>query len=388
MDNILISVITAVFLLFLTRYYIIINNKKNSTAENANADAEAGLSHPPVKNRIDWIDCAKGIAVLLVIIGHTYNDKTNADAILIRGSIYSFHIPLFFILSGTADAFSNNNDQFVRKTEKAFKNLILPALIIYIIQLIFGFLEHPHVNNWSIFLQNIINAFIFGSGTEVTIGPAVIFSFGMKWFLIVMFCGRILFDYLHLRLSNKSLVYAVLMGTALGITMAKIQWLPGSFDIALAVLPFFLCGACLKQYLHTENKLCGKFFCASAIWCLTFAVQFYGHGEYLNIAERVYPVFPLCYITAIAGSLGTAYFCQMLLSKWKTPHLLLFLGKHSLCLYCIHILDSIFIMLWYRSQYSCINSLTRIAIDTAICTAIVSSTEYIKSKRSYLKQPA
>lgn len=40
--------------------------------------------------RVKWIDYAKGITMLLVIIiGHTISDD------LIRGMIFSFHMPLF-----------------------------------------------------------------------------------------------------------------------------------------------------------------------------------------------------------------------------------------------------------------------------------------------------
>lgn len=40
--------------------------------------------------RVKWIDYAKGITMLLVIIGHTISDD------LIRRMIFSFHMPLFF----------------------------------------------------------------------------------------------------------------------------------------------------------------------------------------------------------------------------------------------------------------------------------------------------
>lgn len=47
------------------------------------------------EKRIDWIDYAKAIGIFLVVVGHTYagNALTNW--------IYSFHMPLFFFLSGT-----------------------------------------------------------------------------------------------------------------------------------------------------------------------------------------------------------------------------------------------------------------------------------------------
>lgn len=45
-------------------------------------------------NRIDWIDRAKYLGILLVLLGHT--DCPEA----MKQSIYMFHMPLFFIISG------------------------------------------------------------------------------------------------------------------------------------------------------------------------------------------------------------------------------------------------------------------------------------------------
>lgn len=54
-----------------------------------------------------WVDFAKGIAILLVVFGHVNvgmleSNKFMNDNILwiINKIIYSFHMPLFFILSG------------------------------------------------------------------------------------------------------------------------------------------------------------------------------------------------------------------------------------------------------------------------------------------------
>ena len=45
-------------------------------------------------SRIPMIDVAKGIGIILVVIGHT-NLPT-----LVMNLIYAFHVPLFFVLSG------------------------------------------------------------------------------------------------------------------------------------------------------------------------------------------------------------------------------------------------------------------------------------------------
>lgn len=72
------------------------------------------LAQPPLQSsisgkgaRIEWVDAAKGVGILLVVIGHAIaglKDGTlvSADSLLvyIHYLIYSFHMPLFFFLSG------------------------------------------------------------------------------------------------------------------------------------------------------------------------------------------------------------------------------------------------------------------------------------------------
>lgn len=87
------------------------------------------------KERIGWIDCAKGIAILLVIFGHSIGGGSRAEAVL-RGVIFSFHMPLFFILSSLTFRPSVDGNDFLKKTEKAFKHLIIPALILYVIRIL------------------------------------------------------------------------------------------------------------------------------------------------------------------------------------------------------------------------------------------------------------
>lgn len=45
-------------------------------------------------NRIEEVDISKGIGMVLVIMGHLCVSAS------LRNFIYSFHMPLFFILSG------------------------------------------------------------------------------------------------------------------------------------------------------------------------------------------------------------------------------------------------------------------------------------------------
>ena len=45
--------------------------------------------------RITFVDIAKGIAILLMVVGHVFSLPTP-----LKHAIYSFHMPLFFMMSG------------------------------------------------------------------------------------------------------------------------------------------------------------------------------------------------------------------------------------------------------------------------------------------------
>lgn len=48
-----------------------------------------------MQGRINWIDFAKGVAIILVVIGHVIPESIN-----LFGFIYAFHMPFFFIMAG------------------------------------------------------------------------------------------------------------------------------------------------------------------------------------------------------------------------------------------------------------------------------------------------
>lgn len=50
------------------------------------------------KQHFRWVDTAKGIGIILVVLGHAIADTTSTISVFnkIFGFIYSFHMPLFF----------------------------------------------------------------------------------------------------------------------------------------------------------------------------------------------------------------------------------------------------------------------------------------------------
>jgi len=51
-------------------------------------------------NRIDYLDIAKGIGIILVYIGHCYIGERTQTLSNVIYWIYSFHMPFFFFVSG------------------------------------------------------------------------------------------------------------------------------------------------------------------------------------------------------------------------------------------------------------------------------------------------
>lgn len=96
-------------------------------------------------HRVNWIDALKGFTMLSVIIGHVIGEMlrymaltpTSFSVLLsIRNVIYSFHMPLFFILSGYVFDMIYVIDKKLQKT-KAIKQMINCLLVYFIWSIIF-----------------------------------------------------------------------------------------------------------------------------------------------------------------------------------------------------------------------------------------------------------
>jgi fucose 4-O-acetylase-like acetyltransferase len=72
-----------------------------------------------ITNRINWIDIAKGIGIFLVVLGHT------GIPVKLSYWIYSFHMPLFFFISGMCFDISKYQS-FKSILLKKSKTLLLP----------------------------------------------------------------------------------------------------------------------------------------------------------------------------------------------------------------------------------------------------------------------
>lgn len=313
-------------------------------------------------NRIQWIDCAKGIGIILVIIGHCFTNETPLFV------IHSFHMPLFFILSAVTFRTSTNNDEFVRKTEKAFRHLIIPYTIMFCYTVIWKMI-HTYADIFSSnsaikeFFAEYILKFVYASGMPVEVKDTTVSGIGLTWFFVALFVSRTIFDFAHLKIKKQhNFIIFCMAACVLGVSVSRIQQLPFSLDICLAVLPFLLFGQNMLS-LMPEKNWGGKFIASGFIWILLWGVT---SNRLFNLAGRYYSLFPISYLTAIAGTVMICELCVGFckLGKLITP--LVYIGKNSLYMMCIHVLDySLLKNMWNISDVLQIRIVMRIFVDLA-----------------------
>lgn len=215
-----------------------------------------------MKKRLTYFDLAKGIGIILVVLGHMENISVE-----LRTWISSFHMPLFFMISGMLLAYKESiktesddtekliNNSISSITKKNAKGLLIPYLwfsLIYIpIDIMNLFINN--VDNHT-FIQNILDSVTL-SGVSV------------MWFLPALFIAEfvaiVLIDAAD-KIDKKRIVkYIVLFVLALIISLltygiwAKIRPVydekAGAFVYAtlLGFIRMILRGMCLSVHVVT-----------------------------------------------------------------------------------------------------------------------------------------
>ena len=321
------------------------------------------VDNKSLSGRIDWIDFAKGITILLVIIGHTVNGW-------IRGTIFSFHMPLFFILSCATFKYSKSEEQFKKATIKGFKHLIIPAILMFFICIMISIVKNPSsVANLELLKEYSkieLLSLLFASGIDVCFFDTRIPCIGIPWFLFVLFEGRTLLDYLNLKLSSKKLIFYSLLFSIVGVILGKMVLTPFSFDIALAIFPLLLFGKNFRA-LCIEEKAGVKLLFSFVLWAVCLLITYRISYSYMELACRRYTLYPFCFIIALLGTIMISELGVLCCRTFPVTKFIVYLGKNSLYMLCIHILDY-YLWQWTFSwaKYEVLNAITRVSVDLLV----------------------
>jgi fucose 4-O-acetylase-like acetyltransferase len=294
----------------------------------------------PTAPRINFLDFIKGIAITCVIIGHS-GEETSLQNIF----IFSFHMPIFFIISGFLFADGNSIKlSFGEIAYKRFRSLILPylitGLICFLVE-IFIYLYNSTDYSYTIFLyggKNFLQSLCYGAGKEVILLDTVFMSVGIAWFLPSLFSAIIIF-YFFLKLFEKySIVIQsiiIILLTYAGSMIGQYIYLPWSIDISLVSQIFVFSGYLMGKYKIFEKKTpIWLFIAAASIWLL----DLYMGGISMN--ERVYNYPAVSTIGAIAASyllMKSSYFLSNSTSIYYKS--ISYIGRQSLVILCFSLLD-------------------------------------------------
>lgn len=299
--------------------------------------------------RIEWIDIARGIAIIFVIIGHSLGNYFSS---YFANLIYVFHMPIFFILSGYLYK-SKNKKKFLKSS---FFNLIMPyfgtVLIAFTLFAVYKFHNNTIIapSRVSNYKQLSISALYgIGAPTKLPLINYNIIPIGAIWFLLAFFIGTQLFNIImSLKFEKNDLLIKgsiVAVCTFLGTYLQTYIYLPWSINTALFTQIFFFTGFILKKANLLTVKSYIAVIVALLLWGMTATIGLFG------LDNLQFPNMYLAIIGGIASSYIVIKFSMYLGSNCfsqssKIKKILCFFGAESLCIFCFHLIDLDFIQVW------------------------------------------
>lgn len=219
--------------------------------------------------RISWIDIEKGLAIILMVIGHSALPQN------LSNFIFAFHMPVFFILSGICSNYDKDN--FVIFTKKRLKSIILPFVAYSIIVLILC---------TYLGVLNVESLILHGWG-----------GFAL-WFIPVFFVSSLLAKIICQHIPKTTVILVILLALLGGVISRLSIRLPWSICSIPYSASLIIIGNKYKTQLIRKIEHIN----AVQIVILSFVVYAISYYFPLDIAwNKVSPVF----LTLFAAVLGT-----------------------------------------------------------------------------------
>ena len=329
------------------------------------------------RKRNDAIDVAKGIGILLVIAGHTLASTyefSNVEVI-----IYSFHMPLFFLISG----YCYNQEKYT-----SFKTFIKARLIHivcpYLVFCFFSFLldivlrcinSGTGTDTIQTIINNFIQIFIAQYSQVMLINVPL-------WFVTCLLVIQIMY-YFIAKLKNRFFIIAIV--TVLGILGWYLEsgycpvdtsFLPWNLCSAFFSIGFYAIGNLAKPYFNRfifeqkTDKNLGKSVIILVVALILAVVCSYialinGH---ITIGSRVLNNGVLLYITGVMGTIAVLLISQLI----KNSKLLKFFGVNSFNFMACHYIVMNLVIIVSRQIHRIFGFIPyinrRVALDSVILT--------------------
>ena len=257
-------------------------------------------------------DVLKGIGILLVFVAHTFVKGVSPY-------IMTFHMPLFFIVSG----YFYKPKPLVKQIKADSRRLIVPFLFISIItQLLIVFQERY-------------------------VGHPIIHPDSPAWFLIALFGAKFFYTIICFYFPQHKLIVSFWLSSVpclLVKCIALSSWIIVSLSCVCAVF-FIAIGDCVRQYdilLKLKAHKAITVFFSFLLWLIS---SIFG-GVDLHLCH-----FKLWFVD-FAGACAGTYICYVisasLVNKTLKPFpFLSIIGYYSLIVYSFHAIEYVFPS-WYQ----------------------------------------
>ena len=278
-----------------------------------------------MKKRIGYIDMAKGLAIILVIVGHSSFVPHIAKMIL-----YIFHIPLFFFLSGftlNVRKYETFSGYFLNK----LKGLVVPFFLLNSFVFLFQlFVMYP---------DQVLSFNILHFIKQLLLSDRLHIYFQL-WFLNVLFLAHVFSYFILKRRWNLGqwviIILSLLILVYLGQKVYEREYyLIWNIDLVPVAMIFILLGVWTKNNLHQLEKYFSVYFLPVGV-ILTVLV---GGMNYRLSGNQIVDLYYqqignhfLLYLAAISGIWSVLIFFKTL----PESSVMKSIGQKTLIYYGVH----------------------------------------------------
>ncbi len=282
------------------------------------------------KKRIYWVDILRGLAMFLVVYGHTSKSTE------IKQIIYSFHMPLFFIISGMSNIFQKEDLSLKTFLNMFLKSLIIPYFLLNLVLLPVSY----YSGNIGAVAKFTIPEFLVGILYSNNLGCYDAPS-NATWFITTLFLVEVLFYFLKKIFKNdKELMLGIgLIGLA-GYANSVAKWQydgPWHIQVVLTAVVLYYIGYIfmknvdkIKTILNTKTKI------------MLTSMILLGIGLYCSITNtRVsmtadkYGSILYFYMAALAFSFAMTFICMRFFDR--DLKIINYIGKNTILWLAIQI---------------------------------------------------
>lgn len=224
--------------------------------------------------RINWIDVAKFFGIFSIFLGHLDNG-------LSYYFVFTYHVPLFFLISGCMENF-NNEKNFIKYFLKKVKNILIPFLIFSLLSIIIRVIE----TNASLGAVKSMLTLLLRGNIRNT------FFAGSLWFLSCLFIIEILFNIIK-RIKIKPLILLICLGlfvvsnTLIGTSPIIKPHFIWNIDSALYYIIYYAIGYISFLYINKlfelKNKKSKIIFSISIILSFIYSAFIYFDTDIISI---------------------------------------------------------------------------------------------------------